>query len=225
MNKNKRVVIVANGNIRYADFCKRVLQPDDFIIAVDGGIRHLDSMGVRPHLMIGDFDSIDREVLKKYESLGIDIMRFPQDKDFTDTELALSEASKISRSILLIGAFGARMDHTLANIYLLYKARELGVYMDIIDRYHTLFIIEGEEKRDIPGEIGNIVSLIPLLPSEGITTYGLKYKLKDDIIKFGYARGISNIKTEKEAWIKLKRGALLVFSIDKEVENEDRSYK
>ncbi len=225
MNKYKRAVIVANGNIRYTEFCKKILQPDDFIIAVDGGIRHLDSIGVRPHLMIGDFDSIDGKILKKYETLGINIMRFPQDKDFTDTELALSEASKISRSVILVGAFGTRMDHTLANIYLLYKARELGAYMDIIDRYHTLFIIEGGEKRDIPGRIGNIVSLIPLFPSEGITTHGLKYKLEGDIIRFSYARGISNIKIEKEAWVKLEKGALLVFSIDKEVENENRPYK
>ncbi len=217
MRKYNRVVIVANGSIIQPEFYTPIFQ-DSFIISVDGGIRHLEKIGIMPDLMIGDFDSINPETLERYKALGINIKEFPRDKDYTDTELALFEASHISSSAILLGAFGNRADHTFANVYLLYEARELGIDMEIVDKYHTIFLVNEGEKRKIPGDIGDIVSIIPILPSSSITTYGLKYPLKEEEINFGHARGMSNIKIDEDAWVFLKKGTLLIFVVKKEVE-------
>ncbi len=224
MSEFNRVIIVANGNIVEPEFCKTIIKKNDFIIAVDGGIAHLEKLKILPHLMIGDFDSIKPGLLRKYRELGINIKEFPQDKDYTDTELALIEAKKISDSVILIGAFGNRIDHTIANIYLLYEAKKMGLDMKIINKHHTIYIILEGEKKSIPGRVGDIVSIIPILPSSNITTKGLKYPLNNDVIEFGHARGISNIKVEKEAWVSVGKGSLLIFTIKKEVENENRAY-
>ncbi len=218
MNKYKRVVIVANGSIIHPEFYRDFFSENDFIIAVDGGIKHLEKFKILPHLIIGDFDSIEPYMLNKYRNMGIHIREFPKDKDYTDTELALQEAKFISSDVTLIGAFGERMDHTIANIYLLYKARELGIRMEIVDAFHRLFLIRDGEQKVLPGDVGDIVSIIPILPSSGIVTFGLKYPLQGESIKFGYARGVSNIKTDKDAWVSVEKGALLIFIVKKEVE-------
>ncbi len=218
MNKYKRVVIVANGSIIQPEFYRVLLRESDFIIAVDGGIKHLEKIGILPHLIIGDFDSIGLSILDKYRNMGINIKKFPKDKDYTDTELALHEAKTISSNVILIGAFGKRIDHTIANIYLLYEARELGINMEIMDAYHRLFLIGDGERKVLPGDVGDIVSIIPMLPSSGIVTFGLKYPLQRESIRFGYARGISNVKIDKDAWVSIEKGALLIFIVKKEVE-------
>ncbi len=218
MNSYKRVVIVANGSIIQPEFCKDFFGENDFIIAVDGGIRHLERFNILPHLMLGDFDSIEPDVLSRYKKIGVRTKEFPRDKDYTDTELALHEAKNISSNVVLIGAFGKRIDHTIANIHLLYEARELGLKMEIIDSYHRLFLVGDGEQRPLPGSIGDIVSVVPMLPSSGIITYGLKYPLKRESIKFGHARGISNIKIDDNAWISVEEGVLLIFIVKKEVE-------
>ncbi len=226
MSNYKRVVIIANGSIIQPEFCASFIKKSDFVISVDGGIRYLENTNIVPDLMIGDFDSIESKILKKYKDLGVNIKEFPRDKDYTDTELALLEARNITSSVVLIGAFGNRMDHTFANVYLLYEAQELGIEMEIVDMYHSVFLVKKGDKKEIPGDIGDIVSIIPILPFSIVTTSGLRYPLKEEELKFGHARGISNVKIEKDAWVFVKEGAMLVFIVKKEVEkNENRTYK
>ncbi|HID16579.1 MAG TPA: thiamine diphosphokinase [Candidatus Atribacteria bacterium] len=225
MSIKRRVIIIANGNFEHKDFYNDIIREDDFIISVDGGVKHLEKIGKVPDLMIGDFDSIELDKLKFYEKQGIPIKRFPQDKDYTDTELALREAKRISSEVVLIGAFGKRMDHTFANIYILVEAKKLGLDMELINMYHRVFLVEEKQKKYIPGKIGDIVSIFPFPISSGITTYGLKYALENDTMKFGYARGVSNIKVQEDAWIFVNTGSLLTFIVQKEVENENRAYK
>ncbi|MDF3003432.1 MAG: thiamine diphosphokinase, partial [Bacillota bacterium] len=60
----------------------------DFIICADGGYMHAAQVGLRPHVLIGDFDSLGKEALelqKDFEGSGGRIIRLPAEKDDTDT--------------------------------------------------------------------------------------------------------------------------------------------
>ena len=97
-----------------------MLQEDDFLVAVDGGLRHLLAINRQPHLLIGDLDSVTPEQLEALSSGGVEIQRFPVEKDETDLELALLETTRRGyKTIILVGALGGRIDQMLANLYLL----------------------------------------------------------------------------------------------------------
>ena len=83
-----RAVIFANGGFSHPD----PLLPGDFVIAADGGARYCLELGITPHLVVGDFDSLDPASLQALEQAGVELARYPERKDFTDLELALQHA-------------------------------------------------------------------------------------------------------------------------------------
>ena len=83
-----RVIIFANGGFTEPP----ELYPDDLIIAADGGARHCRSLGLTPHLVVGDFDSLDATELAELQAAGSQVVRYARNKDFTDLELALQHA-------------------------------------------------------------------------------------------------------------------------------------
>ena len=106
-------------NLLLSEMKKR--QKNDIIVAADAGLRILDELDISPDLILGDFDSLEKEILEKY-SKTIEISRYNSEKDFSDTELAVEICkSKGFNNITILGCFGGRMDHSLANINLLYK--------------------------------------------------------------------------------------------------------
>ena len=83
----------------------------DYVIACDRGWQYAQQMGIKPDLIIGDFDSSPRP------ETDIPILQFPSHKDDTDTMLAAREALKHGyKNIAICCAFGARLDHAMANI-------------------------------------------------------------------------------------------------------------
>ena len=100
----------------------------DYIIAADAGCRHLERLGARPDLIVGDFDSLGR--IPSFPNVEV----CPVEKDDTDSMIALRHAVTLGcRRILLFGALGGRrLDHTLANIQALAWARAQGAECFII---------------------------------------------------------------------------------------------
>jgi thiamine pyrophosphokinase len=65
--------------------------------------------------------------------------------------------------------------------------------------------------RSLPGRAGDVVSLLPLGEGvEGVTTHGLRYPLADEPLPPGPARGLSNVRTQPDATVTVRRGLLLV---------------
>ena len=89
MNSQVRAVLFVNGPS--FDLVPSIPDPADFLVAVDGGLRHLLRIGLLPYLLIGDMDSVAPADLAICEEKHIEIMRFPPQKDQTDLELALDE--------------------------------------------------------------------------------------------------------------------------------------
>lgn len=119
-----RVLIATGGSCHVTEeFRQAIIEWDpELIIAADSGLRHLLQMQIRPHLLLGDMDSIDPALLAQAQSMGLEPRVFPSHKDETDTELALSIAMEEAGEdavIRIIGGTGSRVDHTYANLHLL----------------------------------------------------------------------------------------------------------
>lgn len=209
---SKNVIIVSGGRLgNSAFFEKRVsLMQDSLLIACDGGARHLSALGLKPDVLIGDMDSIPAAHLADHERQGIRVNRHPVNKDYTDTALALDYALELHPAAIEIwGALGGRIDHALANIHLLIRAKEAGVSTCLVDEYAEASIADGEVR--VNGAVGCLVSLIALTPVvEDITLEGFEYPLTHECLTMAESRGISNIISDSPASIRVGAGNLLV---------------
>lgn len=191
----------------------------ELVVAADGGARSCPALGLAPHLIVGDGDSIGPDELDLLEASGVAVERAPIDKDETDTELAILAALRRGASRLtVVGAFGGpRLDHELANLGLLALPALVGREVCLLDARARVSLVQapapggGPVERALPGPIGAIVSLIPSGERvEGVTTRGLRYPLADEPLPAGPARGLSNVRLASDAAIVVRRGRLLV---------------
>ena len=198
-----RAVIVTGGAMRDFACLRQFIRADDYIVAADGGYRHAVALGVTPNILVGDFDSLDEL------PDGIEIHCVPEDKDFTDTELALEYARKRGCSdFLFLGAIGSRMDHSLSNIFLLADCLERGETAKLVDEHNCIWITDSETEVHAPP--GSILSLVPLCTCTGVTTENLAYPLCDATIYLGKARTVSNIVLATPARVSVASGQLLL---------------
>jgi len=205
------VVIIANGEINDLQYVQEIIQ-DRYIICADGAAKYLRQINMVPDLLVGDFDSISSDDLLWMKAKKVNYEKFPPRKDQTDTELALEYAFKIlpkPRSIVIVGGLGSRWDHSLANIMLLNNILDQGIEGKIISDNDE--IILAETNISINGEIGELLSIIPLTSVvKGITLEGLEYPLQNRDIKISSTLGISNVFTAKVAKIFIEKGRLLI---------------
>jgi thiamine pyrophosphokinase len=202
-------IIVCNGNVKeYSDY-KEYFDSSDIIICCDGGAAHLRKFNIIPDVLLGDFDSISDDDYNYFKNKSVKIIKFPIKKDVTDAEIAVDYAMERGcENITLVGATGSRLDHTMANIFLLKKMLSKNVNCMIVDKRNKIFLINDETA--IKRENGYKMSLIPLTQSvTGVTTEGLAYPLNDATIKMGSTWGISNEFIADKATVILKSGILI----------------
>ena len=206
--KNK-IAIIAKGTINNINFHKNLLKDVDIIICADGGVNNAKKIGVTPDFIIGDLDSADSSILDFYKNTKTKVIK-DTNQDKTDLELALSLAESLDpHEILILGAIGDRIDHTLANILCLNKIKP-GIKAQIIDDKNTVELVD--KKIDIVGNKDDIVSVIPLTDVSGLSYTGLKWLVSNKHTKFGWF-GISNRLTQNNATISLSEGKLLVIRV------------
>ena len=165
----------------------------DLQIAADAGLLLCERLGVRPDVVLGDFDSMD------VRQAPADCIRVPVEKDDTDT-------------IYLYGATGgARLDHTLANLQSLAFLLRHGARGYLYDQNFVYTAIENETLTLTREVEWGIVSLFSMGDrAEHITLEGLQYPLTDGTIDCGFPLGVSNHIVAPTARITVGRGPLLV---------------
>ena len=200
-----RAVIIGNGYIKDYEYIKSKILKDDYIICADGGYNHAVEMGIKPDVLIGDFDSA-----KDYEDVK-DRIQYPARKDFTDGELAVMHAIEHGfKYIVLIAFTGDRLDHTMADIFLLSLCPK-GV---LIDDNNEIYLLK--DRLRISGRKGQTLSIVPVSgDAEGLSTNGLEYPLHEETLHFASSRGISNVMTEEICEISIKKGMALVIKVEK----------
>jgi thiamine pyrophosphokinase len=205
----KRAWIFVNGDLLNPQALQAMIEPDDLLVAADGGLRHLQLLGLDPVVLIGDLDSVSEQDIRSLEQKGILIDRHPVEKDETDLELALLWvlARDISE-IRIVAAQGDRLDHTLGNLFLLMLPKLQGYDVRLEDGQDEVFLINSS--RSIIGQVGDRVSLLPLgKPAVGVSTQGLKYELDQETLWPERTRGISNVMVEAQAVVSVENGLLI----------------
>jgi len=206
----KRAAILAGGRLRPAPGLRERLGTAGLLICADGGLRTARRLALRPAVAIGDFDSASDRLVAWARSAGATIVVHPAEKDKTDTELALDYAVQARvAEVELYGALGGRLDHLLANVALLLRARTRGVRLRIVDGEVEAFLAAPRTR--IRGRPGDVVSLLPLSSRvTGVTTHGLKYPLRGAVLREGSTLGISNEMITAHPVVRMRRGNLLV---------------
>lgn len=189
------------------------------VVAADGGYARAIAMGLRPTLLVGDLDSLSPELATAAEAAGATVHRASPDKDESDAELALLEAAgRGAARITVLGAFGGpRLDHALANLWLLAHPALAAVDLVLLDASAraTLVTAPGPDgapvTRALDGPVGATITLLPFAgDAVGVTTGGLRFPLRDEPLRTGPARGLSNVRSSAEAAVTLRGGRLLV---------------
>ena len=214
----KVLFVVAGGQIKNPAFFRSKLSevnPSE-IICADSGASHVYGIGIVPQVIIGDMDSLTPVMQGYFRERGSRIIRYPETKDETDTQLALEYAfSMAPDEIYVFGAFGSRIDHVMANISLLVLGAKKGIHTKLIDEWCEAFVVDRECVID--GEIGQTVSLFPISDAvTGINLDGFEYSLNDGVMETGRPYGISNRLTAVRGVISVSTGCLLVIRYFKE---------
>ena len=180
------------------------LASDDYVLAADGGLAHVQKLGLTPNGIIGDFDSLG------FVPTGAEV--FPVEKDDTDAMLAARKGLELGfRNFLFYGSLdGPRLDHTIANFQTLQFLTNHDARGYLVGRDYIITVVKNETIRFKAGAEG-ILSVFCLGPdAHGVTLEGLYYPLKNGTLTSGFPLGVSNHFTEQAASITVTDGSLLV---------------
>lgn len=209
-NMSERLVIIAGGDVPSPRVFREIVSRGQSVVAVDGGVENLLGLGMFPDLVIGDLDSISEKGKKQIQKNGVEIQQHPSRKNKSDLEIAMEEAVKKNYDeILILGACGKRVDHTLFNLMLLFRFVNCRPTIRIFGKTEEIFAASG---RTILRETkGTVVSLVPF--SERVTAVklkGFRYELNGEDLLSGTSRGLSNVVEKTPATIEFENGKLLV---------------
>lgn len=204
--------IVGAGSI--APDLQLSLCPDDLLIAADGGLPAVERMGLVPHLIIGDFDSLG------HIPTGTNTVVLPAEKDVTDMHAAIQLGlERGCTRFALYGGTGGRMDHTLANLQLLDSlARQSCRGFLVGDGTVATALHNGS--MDFPPSMSGYLSVFCSgAACEGVTLRGLKYELSNARLTPDFPLGVSNEFTGSPAHAEVTSGTLLLLWQAKNIEN------
>ncbi len=207
-----RVLIFANGDANDGPVVRAALAaaPNAWVMAADGGAHQAAFYGKPVAALVGDMDSLTPDEVSALEKGGAEVRHFPEEKDETDLELALTWAAERGATwIRVIGGIGDRLDQTLSNVYLLAlpSLRHVDVRL-VAGKQEAWLMYPGENP--VMGAVDDTLSLLPISgEARAVRTENLYYPLRDETLTFGPARGVSNVMRAAEARVWLRRGVLL----------------
>jgi thiamine pyrophosphokinase len=197
-----RCIVVGAGE--FTETALKV-QPQDLLIAADGGWQHLLPLGVAPQLVLGDFDSSPRPPFGQ-------VLQFPERKDQTDTQLALQYGfDQGYRRFAVYGGTGGRIDHTLANLQCLAALSRKGAHAVLygVD-YAVCAVTNGA--LELPAAMHGTVSVFAYGgTAHGVTVEGLSYTAQNVDLADDVPLGVSNRCVGTPARISVQNGTLLVY--------------
>jgi thiamine pyrophosphokinase len=184
------------------------------VVAADSGVEHALALGRRVDLVIGDLDSAAPAAVDAAIAGGAEVRSFPANKDQSDLELALGAARTAGASrMIVVGGYGGRLDHFLANALLLASPSFADVDVEALVGNARITVIRGEAR--MTGAPGDLCSLLAVGgPARGVRTTGLRFPLHGEDLLPGSTRGLSNEFTEPVATVSLDHGALLAVRPD-----------
>ena len=187
------------------------------VVAADSGAEFLLAHGVKVDVLVGDFDSCDRRVLKEVTATGCRVIQLPVKKDVTDTEAALEFvlAEGYSTAVMTGATGGRRVDHEIANLFLVERFARRGLDVVLKAPHSVLCHVSGPgcagvgEESSPEGRATG--SLFPVTGTVGgVRTEGLEYPLFDAVLERGASLGVSNMMLGSEAKVSVSDGFLMI---------------
>jgi len=179
--------------------------PKDFVIAADGGLRNCEKFGIKPDIILGDFDSLG------YVPDGKNVKQLPVEKDVTDMyKAALTGVEHGYKVIALFGGVGGRPDHTFANIALLADLADRGCKAFMFSDDYVIVALKNDSISFHKSLKGTISVFSFTNKSTGVCEKGLKYTLSNACLTNKFPLGVSNSFIGEEAEISVKRGTLII---------------
>lgn len=208
-----KCVIVSGGSPPSEKLLKQQLSDADLIIGVDGAADILMDLGIKADIVIGDFDTAKKINILGQQNNGAEVIRLRVDKNETDTEAAVNLAiERGAKNIVMLGAVGTRLDHSLANVSILKPIFEQGIFAKIIDENTEMFI--SDSVVSLCANVGETISILPLCSDITVSASGLKYPLDELFLPFGTSRGVSNIIESSSVSINISGGYALIILTD-----------
>ena len=193
-----------------ADFAPARFRPaaGELIIAADAGILHLDALGVRPGLILGDFDSLGR--VPDFPDVEV----CPVRKDDTDSMIAARRAVERGYGrLLFFGCLGGRrLDHTIANLQTIAWCCAQGAQAFLVGEGCCLAALgPGGSLRFDRRYRGDFSVFCLGEDARGVTERGLSYTLEDAVLTSSFPLGVSTSFAGESAYVSVERGTLLVY--------------
>ena len=207
-----RAVIVGGGEIGNYSRARSFLKEGDYLVYCDSGLRHEEKLG-KADLIVGDFDSFPPGERK------CEVISLPEKKDDTDTIYGVKEAySRGFRDFLLLGFTGRRMDHTLANIYVLDYLAQKGAAAKVVDDWCEMETV-GKEWKEIPSSFPYFSLIAWKGKVEGVDIENALYPLSSAEVESSWQYCVSNEPLYPGARGRVRKGSMLlvkIFDDDKE---------
>lgn len=182
----------------------QAVEPGDYLLAADGGLRHLLSLKLQPHGILGDFDSLGY--------VPEDARVFPVEKDDTDAMLAVRRGLELGyREFVIYGGLdGARLDHTVANFQTLQFLADHGAAGYLVGRDYIVTVVK-DGTVIFPSAAEGILSVFCMgADARGVTLQDVQYPLENGCLTAGFPLGVSNHFIGRESRITVEQGSLLL---------------
>ena len=208
----KRYVIFLNGEYKYSQkFMDKLVSENAVCFCADGGANFAFKYGKMPEVIIGDLDSVEKNVLEYYKNKNVLIKKFPKDKDFTDFELILEEIYKINKNknytekIFVVGGLGKRLDMTLSNLFIMEKYKNLVFLQENEEIFYAEKSFALKNKKECE------FSIIPISEKvEKLTLKGFKFETDKIDVKRESSRLVSNVICGDETSVEFESGKLII---------------
>lgn len=205
-----KAIVVTGGKKPSKELLLNTLEKGDYVIGVDSGCNCLYEYNIDPNTILGDFDSVSEEVLEYFREKNIDEVILSVDKDYSDTRFGYEKAKELGfKKIIILGATGSRMDHTIGNFGLFFDALKCNIELEIIDENNRMFFIN--KKTSLKGNFGDILSFIPMSDEvTNVTIKGAKYLLNNYDMTLLEPRALSNEFLNTDIEISFDKGVMMV---------------
>jgi thiamine pyrophosphokinase len=209
-------LVFAGGDPVDGDVAARLPDADVTVVAADSGVEHALAAGRHVDLVIGDLDSADPVAVDAARADGAEVRRYPAEKDRSDLELALDAARERGAGrVIVVGGYGGRLDHFLANALLLASPAFADVEIEALVGDARITVIHDHAR--LHGKPGDLCSLLAVGgPARRVRTSGLRYPLDGEDLLPGSTRGLSNELVEPVATVAIEQGTVLAVQPDSE---------
>lgn len=200
-------LVLAGGVVPLGHLRESLVEGVTMVVAADGGLELAASLGVAPDLLVGDMDSVTPETLSRYPNVAIE--RHPRRKDELDLEIAIDVAvARGVRSIRVAGAFGDRLDQSLAALLVAAKHARAGMAISLHAGADEVRLVAAGSTHEATAPTGATLSLLALAADAEVTFTGVEYPLERASLPFGSGLGVSNVATSPVQSLSVHRGVV-----------------